>query len=108
VKNNFTSIPDYVVDVYVDKDDVAWLIDFNVWGVWTDPLLFTWDELKDLSVLRCNDCDAPELRLVENNTAIIGNPLSSYKAPIDAVDLATRESISFLEFMQLCKKPSQL
>ena len=113
VKNNYASatVPDYVFDVYVDKNDVLWLVDFNVW-CWTDPLLFTWDELFDMKDATMgyssstNDHNKwPELRIVQNDIGVVGNPLSSYKAPIDVVDLA---STSFLDFMQLCKKPSQL
>lgn len=120
MKNNYASasIPDYVFDVYVDRNDVLWLIDFNVWGSWTDTLLFSWDELLDMkddlrshgmTASNLNDHEQfPELRIVDHDTGIMGNPLSSYKAPIDTVELAACESTSFQEFMRLCKKPSQL
>ena len=120
MKHNFafTAIPNYVFDVYLDRNDVSWLIDFNIWGYWTDALLFTWNELLDIKddslshtikASEMNDHDRfPELRIMENDAGIMGNTLSSYRAPIDAVDLAASESTSFQEFMQLCKKPSQL
>lgn len=39
---------DYTFDVYVTKDERVKLVDFNPWGAFTLPLLFTWDELEDL------------------------------------------------------------
>lgn len=35
--------PNVVVDVYVDQDHKAWVVDFNVWAPVTDGLLFAWD-----------------------------------------------------------------
>jgi len=42
--------------------------------------------------------------LVENEGEVHHNPLASYRAPIDAIDLAT-DSDSFQKFMDLCVKP---
>jgi len=120
VKNNFASslISDYVFDIYVDRNEVPWLLDFNVWGRWTESLLYTWDEILQMkenlpshTVLSSESSEYnlyPELRIVDSPTGILSDPLSTYRAPIDAVDLATKESNSFENFMNLCKKPSQL
>jgi len=137
----------YVFDVYVDKDRRAWLIDFNVWSIRTDSLLFTWDELVALSVIppltsyhdiqeggggdqgsnnssssMTEECGSrvekdldnikPEMRVVTTENEVRYDPLSSYRGPIDAVDLASEEGggglRSFQEFMKMCEKPSKL
>ncbi|KAF8391007.1 hypothetical protein HHK36_023307 [Tetracentron sinense] len=36
---------DYTFDVYVTNDGRVKLVDFNPWGAFTLPLLFTWEEL---------------------------------------------------------------
>ncbi|KAG5241981.1 cell division cycle protein [Salix suchowensis] len=36
----------YTFDVYVTKDGRAKILDFNPWGAFTLPLLFTWEELE--------------------------------------------------------------
>mmetsp|Transcript_22238 Transcript_22238/g.26406 ORF Transcript_22238/g.26406 Transcript_22238/m.26406 type:complete len:492 (+) Transcript_22238:76-1551(+) len=138
----------YVFDVYVDKDHRAWLIDFNVWSIRTDSLLFTWDELVALSVIPplaskhdghgkeggsgdhgSNNSSSsmtekfgsivetdlenvkPEMRVVTTENEVHYDPLSSYRGPIDAVDLASEEGggslRSFQEFMKMCEKPSK-
>uniref|UniRef100_A0A0C9QQW9 TSA: Wollemia nobilis Ref_Wollemi_Transcript_13542_1689 transcribed RNA sequence n=1 Tax=Wollemia nobilis TaxID=56998 RepID=A0A0C9QQW9_9CONI len=38
--------PDYTFDCYVTRDGRVKLIDFNPWGAFTLPLLFTWDDLE--------------------------------------------------------------
>jgi D123 len=37
------------MDVYVDRRDKVWLLDFNVFDQMTDSILFTWDELHALA-----------------------------------------------------------
>ncbi|XP_011624343.2 cell division cycle protein 123 homolog isoform X1 [Amborella trichopoda] len=39
-------LENYTFDVYVTKDRRAKLIDFNPWGAFTLPLLFSWEELE--------------------------------------------------------------
>ncbi|XP_021742222.1 cell division cycle protein 123 homolog [Chenopodium quinoa] len=45
VEGKFKS-ENYTFDVYVTKDNKVKLIDFNPWGAFTLPLLFTWEELE--------------------------------------------------------------
>jgi hypothetical protein len=95
----------YVFDCYIDRKRKVHLIDFNVWGASTDSLLFQWDDLN--SLLRNKQCDIETIicfEVVENEGEVHHNPLASYRAPIDAVDLAT-DSESFQKFMDLCVKP---
>ncbi|CAM9384583.1 unnamed protein product [Phaeothamnion confervicola] len=44
VRNRFPD-PDFVMDVYVDRQKRVWILDFNVFASVTDSLLFSWDEL---------------------------------------------------------------
>ncbi|OVA04214.1 hypothetical protein BVC80_271g12 [Macleaya cordata] len=45
VQQRFES-ENYIFDVYVTNDGRVKLIDFNPWGAFTLPLLFTWEELE--------------------------------------------------------------
>ena len=135
IRDNYAegAIPDYVFDVYVDKNGRVWLIDFNLWATRTDSLMFDWDELMQLShqyvesvskkhisveqdlsdttnVVEVNarnqefQNENPEIRVVETENEIHYDPLASYRAPIDTVDLGA--SNSFKAFMAMCEKPS--
>ncbi|CAB9508492.1 division cycle protein 123 homolog [Seminavis robusta] len=109
----------YVFDVYVDKSDRVWLVDFNVWSIQTEALLFSWEELIDLPVplLLVDDDSFPELRVVETALEVRHDPLSSYRAPMDTVTLASTSNTigcsggagpnSFESFMAMCQKPSE-
>uniref|UniRef100_A0A7S0KZT8 Cell division cycle protein 123 n=1 Tax=Asterionellopsis glacialis TaxID=33640 RepID=A0A7S0KZT8_9STRA len=141
IKRRFAGgeIPNYCFDVYIDKKDRVWLLDFNVWGKQTDSLLYDWHELgrfaKNLdeelaSQLEIdaldlkhgiedeNDnfvaiqSDFPEFRVVETENEIRQDPLASYRAPIDTIELASnasgKETPSFEAFMAMCEKPSEI
>ena len=145
----------YVFDTYIDKRHRVWLLDFNVWGRRTDPLLFTWNELEQLESFSHveeqeedeevdendgddatdDDTDSEEegdddvtkarggfeLRVVETAHEIRGDPLASYRAPIDAVHVASWTGAgnngsgggtgtggsAFEAFRQLCVAPSE-
>ena len=131
IRENFADalVSTYVFDVYVDKDERVWLIDFNLWNERTDALMFTWEELvafadenkvdetNDKSEIELNgqeviniDNVGPEMRVVMNGFEVHYDPLASYRAPIDAVDLASDQagSQTFKDFMNMCSKPSEL
>jgi hypothetical protein len=57
----------YTFDVYVMKDGRAKILDFNPWGAFTLPLLFTWEELEQN--LREEE-DGVNFRIVENQCGI--------------------------------------
>ena len=123
VQRNFASgtVDCYVFDVYIDKSRAVWLLDFNTWSLQTDSLLFQWDEL---NLIRCDTEDKskkfsdlvsddggkerPEIRLVDASKEVHPDPLSSYRAPVDAIDLAADStgSNSFAEFMAMCERPT--
>jgi hypothetical protein len=191
------TVPNYVWDAYVDRHDRAWIVDFNVWGSRTDPLLFTWEELVAMMMMTTttttttttrdrprgikegNESDEectggsdgsaddededdddtsssssqstssffrtttimtaqggrPEIRVVETPKQVRHDPLASYRAPIDAVHVASilsgaagqgqgrssshdgeeeddadddEDSKAFREFMKLCRRPTQI
>ena len=82
---------DVVMDVYIDKNDRVWVIDFNVWGSRTDALLFSWSELAHLQDV--------EMRVVETERQVRADPLSSYRAPIDVLHVGS----AFDNFMGCAK-----
>ncbi|GKY98643.1 hypothetical protein MPSEU_000821000 [Mayamaea pseudoterrestris] len=94
------AIVKYVFDCYVDQHEKVWIVDFNVWGRRTDTLLYTWDELEAM------DSDMPEMRIVETDKQVRSDPLASYRAPIDAVHLASLtggDPKAFEALMKLCE-----
>jgi hypothetical protein len=81
-----------------------WILDFNPWSRSTDSLLFEWSEILTLDM-----DDDPHFRIVETNNQVRQDPLASYRAPIDALDLVSitgGDSNNFEEFMKQCQKPS--
>ncbi|XP_051141407.1 uncharacterized protein LOC127258566 isoform X3 [Andrographis paniculata] len=64
VKGSFES-ERYTFDVYVRKDFRVKLLDFNLWGAPTLPLLFTWDELEEMPMSGSGDGEL-EFRIAEN------------------------------------------
>ena len=106
------TIPNYVVDLYVDKDDQVWIVDFNPWSAHTDALLYDWEELiarededDEDDATTHHDVVLAELRVAESEQAVRPDPLANYRAPIDTVDLATMtqgDSQHFTDFMNLC------
>lgn len=107
VRHRFSngSISNYVVDVYLDQKQRVWILDFNIWARSTDSLLFEWSELVTLDIE-----DDPHFRIVETDNEVRQDPLASYRAPIDTVDLASLtggDMTQFEEFMKQCEKPSQ-
>jgi hypothetical protein len=127
IKENYAdgNIENYVFDVYMDKNERIWLIDFNLWSTQTDALLFQWKELIQMAIdPSCSQAEAkgldeeedvvlienvlPEIRVVMNENEVHYDPLASYRAPIDTVDLASDQagSNTFKDFMAMCARPS--
>lgn len=107
----------YTFDIYIDKKERLWLLDFNVWGSQTDALCFEWDELlvlaeqpfEDEGDVPTLDNIHPELRIVETVNEIHHDPLASYRAPIDTIEIAGMtggDASKFEDFMKMCHLPS--
>eukprot|EP00547_Thalassionema_nitzschioides_P005698 CAMPEP_0194217800 /NCGR_PEP_ID=MMETSP0156-20130528/22274_1 /TAXON_ID=33649 /ORGANISM="Thalassionema nitzschioides, Strain L26-B" /LENGTH=365 /DNA_ID=CAMNT_0038946937 /DNA_START=79 /DNA_END=1176 /DNA_ORIENTATION=- len=119
IQKNSQGMKNYTFDIYIDRKERPWLLDFNVWGTQTDGLLFTWEELSEMvrepaelhvpsNTLLTNE--NPQIRVVETENEVRHDPLASYRAPIDTVDLASMtasDASKFEDFMKLCSKPSQ-
>jgi len=102
-------LANYVFDVYIDKKERVWLLDFNVWGTQTDSLLYTWDEL--VHMVGGEEANYPEMRVVETEREVHHDPLASYRAPIDTIELAAvagSDRNKFEEFMAMCERPSDV
>ncbi|KZV38846.1 Temperature sensing protein-related [Dorcoceras hygrometricum] len=80
VQENFES-ESYTFDIYVIGDERVKLLDFNPWGAFTLPLLFTWEELEEK--LKEEDHDL-EFRIVESNLGI--RPSLKTAVPYDYLD----------------------
>ena len=57
----------YTFDVYVTKDKRVKILDFNPWGAFTLPQLFTWEELEQIAR---NEGNIAEFRIVESQCGI--------------------------------------
>ncbi|KAL6327088.1 hypothetical protein AAG906_013835 [Vitis piasezkii] len=60
-------LENYTFDVYVTMDDRVKLVDFNPWGAFTLPLLFTWEELEQNCA---EEGHGVEFRIVESQSAV--------------------------------------
>lgn len=117
IHKNSIGMKNYIFDVYIDRKERPWLVDFNVWGTQTDALLFTWEDLARMAEEPAELQDSldtlvnqkPEIRVVETENEVRHDPLASYRAPIDTINLAsmsTSDASKFEEFMKMCSKPS--
>jgi hypothetical protein len=103
-------LANYVFDVYIDKKERVWLLDFNIWGTQTDSLLYSWDELMSMTG-GDEECNYPEMRVIETEREVHHDPLASYRAPIDTIELAAmagNDRNKFEEFMAMCERPSSV
>jgi len=124
-------VSNYVFDCYIEKSNRVWILDFNVWAERTDALLFTWEELATFKHTIDNSSEIknkagseignaeedeieienknPEMRIVLSEYEVHYDPLASFRAPIDTIDLAADKqgANSFEEFMKMCVKPSE-
>ncbi|KAL5839012.1 hypothetical protein ACOSQ3_011719 [Xanthoceras sorbifolium] len=82
VRQKFES-ENYAFDVYVTKDEHVKILDFNPWGAFTLPLLFTWEELEQNIREEANGMD---FRIVESQCAV--RPGLKTAVPYDYLDTA--------------------
>lgn len=71
---------DYTFDVYITKDEKVKLVDFNPWGAFTLPLMFSWAELGEI----LEDGENVEFRIVEDRCAV--RPGLKTAVPYDYLD----------------------
>mmetsp|Transcript_3511 Transcript_3511/g.4844 ORF Transcript_3511/g.4844 Transcript_3511/m.4844 type:complete len:139 (+) Transcript_3511:738-1154(+) len=99
------------LDLYIDRKQRVWIIDFNPFGDPTNALLFEWSELIALSnneLKRVDDeagegSDEGELdeffRVVASDQDTLPDASGSYRGPIDV-----HLSQDFPKFMDICKQ----
>ncbi|TQD77233.1 hypothetical protein C1H46_037240 [Malus baccata] len=68
----------YTFDVYATQDDRIKVVDFNPWGAFTLPLMFTWEELDQIRG------DGVEFRIVESQLSV--RPGLKTAVPFDFLD----------------------
>ncbi|KAK9267979.1 hypothetical protein L1049_010416 [Liquidambar formosana] len=73
----------YTFDVYVTNDGRVKLVDFNPWGAFTLPLLFTWEELENFR----EEGHGLEFRIVESQCAV--RPGLKTAVPYDYLDTSS-------------------
>lgn len=89
----------FVFDVVRSAKDVVLLLDFNPFGATTDPVLYSWPELRDLSP---NEEDPVSFRCVETDAGIQPNGMRQYSLPVDMVDLASgNDPDKLIDFLKL-------
>ncbi|PSS09489.1 Cell division cycle protein like [Actinidia chinensis var. chinensis] len=71
----------YTFDVYVRKDGQVKLLDFNPWGAFTLPLLFSWEELEENII---KDGNTLEFKIVDSQCGV--RPGLKTAVPYDYLD----------------------
>jgi len=103
----------YAFDVYVDGDR-ALLLDFNPWGIVTDSLLFTWNELNIMmpktaeAAIATSRKPLPELRVITDAavrpvdpfSGLHGVPLEYHRLAMDLGEGGKQPVEALLELMQ--------
>lgn len=86
------------------------LLDFNVFGIHTDALLFDWEELENLEV--SGSSNLPEFRYMKENRGVQPSPYRHYALPRDVVDLCSGEDahklVDLLKLVSSCIELSTL
>ncbi len=71
-----------VFDLYVQKNMRVWLVDFNPFGLMTEPLLFDWEELREWN------SPQTEFRIVTSQTGIRPSVSIASRLPYELQDLS--------------------
>ncbi|XP_059152680.1 cell division cycle protein 123 homolog [Physella acuta] len=101
LNQSLTVFPDsnYVFDIAYKKKGCVYLIDFNPYGVVTDALMFTWDELNQMAD---NKRESPVFRCVESEAGVQCLDYANYSIPQDIQHLTTGEdSYKLMDLMKL-------
>src|SRR5690554_4350196 len=95
------------MDVYVDKNQRVWIVDFNPYGEPTEPLLFTYEELDQLAMEAATQqldsngkTELAEFRIVESQSEVLQSAIGRSRGPVDTPHFGDAEN--FEQFMQQC------
>lgn len=103
----------FTFDVYRYSPQRVLLIDFNPFGTQTNPLLFTWDELADPTLLASDNDDEFQgvFKYVTSAGGVQPNPAHFTRMPTDIVDLAcgndVNKLIDLLNVRNLIRQPEE-
>lgn len=101
----------YTFDLYIDSQNHFHLVDFNPFGEITDPMLFSWEELRGIDAETIETSSDTIFRIVTESNNIQPSPYMKYGMPTDIVDLASgediRKMIDFLNVKDLIVKPGE-
>lgn len=96
-----------MLDVYVDKSQRVWIVDFNPYGDPTETLLFTYEELDQLAADTANiepeeggHPGLADFRIVESQSEVLHSAIGRSRGPVDTPHFG--DASSFEEFMKQC------
>eukprot|EP00455_Lapot_gusevi_P025561 TRINITY_DN2694_c0_g2_i8.p1 TRINITY_DN2694_c0_g2~~TRINITY_DN2694_c0_g2_i8.p1 ORF type:complete len:144 (-),score=11.35 TRINITY_DN2694_c0_g2_i8:93-524(-) len=101
IQNRFPD-PDYIFDVYVDRQFKVWLIDFNPFGMVTDGLMFSYIDFFPESpgaaetpppVSTPGQINDFEFRVVSSPLAVAPSSVMMYRLPKDLMDVSNSSAI---------------
>uniref|UniRef100_A0A8C4ZCQ7 Translation initiation factor eIF2 assembly protein n=1 Tax=Gadus morhua TaxID=8049 RepID=A0A8C4ZCQ7_GADMO len=98
-----------------EENGRVWLIDINPFGLVTDSLLFSWEELTSGNPLSANQQEGeqaqqqgPAFRHTTSEVTVQPSPCLSYRIPRDFVDLTTGEdAYKLIDFLKLKKNQQE-
>mgnify|MGYP001377946800 CR=1 FL=1 len=77
----------YTLDIYIDRKNRIWLLDFNVYSRATDALLFTWDKILNFNVVVDEkNHEQHEFRIVMDESQVKSSQLTMHKVPAEFVN----------------------
>eukprot|EP01083_Nonionella_stella_P000425 1223_1 len=101
VRNRFPD-PDYVLDIYLDKSDRIWIVDFNPFCPVTDGLLFDWEDLTKSRQPRTESRSLPEFRVLTSRPPVKPSEKSSFGVPEDILEISSAADID--KFVRLFRE----
>jgi hypothetical protein len=105
IKGKFAQ-SDFVFDIYIDQKNKVYLMDFGVYSVDTDALLFDWSEIHELTASRLAASDVDdeiecEFRIVESSGGILPSDQCYFGLPKDMLDISSPGGLS--KFIEMTK-----
>mmetsp|Transcript_63030 Transcript_63030/g.72307 ORF Transcript_63030/g.72307 Transcript_63030/m.72307 type:complete len:327 (+) Transcript_63030:100-1080(+) len=99
IKSKFPLI-DYTFDIYIDipPNYKPRIIDFGPYGLTTDFLLFTNEEVDNLT--QVDDEKTVTLKLVEEDNGVKPSDLNMYRVPVDFLDMKSQNMQEFFDKVQ--------
>ena len=111
-----------VLDLYIDKKNRVWILDFDVFSSCTDALLFSWEELDGHVEHAAMSCESQEqrprnegdqvpvagepiMRVVENPSEVFPSPAGAHRGPVDVTEVSNPVSM-MMKLTQMAQQDS--